>query len=145
MALNFRSKRSDGRTNAALELTLQVRVILNVDDDTVISISEHDCGEPGCRGTRTVVLILRPGQPTKTIKFEKPIESVTRADLTAALASLSSAACTPKTQVRTRRAHRIPPMSMPAEPVSNFYEGHAHDRHSSPDARHAAHRLSRLR
>jgi hypothetical protein len=113
MALIFRSKRSDGRTNAALELTLQVGVILNVDDDTVISINEHDCGEPGCCGTRTVVLIMRPGQPTKTIKVEKPLESVTCADLTAALGSLSSACMQDKGPNDASTSHSTP-MSMPA-------------------------------
>jgi hypothetical protein len=91
MTRSFRTKRSDRRASAALELASRLRVKLDVDDDTTISISEHDCGEPGCCGRRTVVLLLRSGQPTQTIKFEKPIESVTPADLTAALASLPRA------------------------------------------------------
>jgi hypothetical protein len=91
MTWSFRTKRSDRRASAALELTSRLRVMLDVDDDTAVSISEHDCGEPGCCGRRTVVLVLGSGQPTQTIKFEKPIESVTSVDLTAALASLSRA------------------------------------------------------
>jgi hypothetical protein len=140
MALNFRSKRSEGRVNAALELTVQVRAILDVDDDTVVSISEHDCGEPGCSGTRTVVLLLRPGQPTEAIKIEKPIESVSHADLTAALVPQSCTRTQDSVSNDTSTSN-----SIPAEPVPNFNEGHAHDRHSSPDACHTAHRLSRLR
>ena len=136
MSMKFRSKRSAGRVNAALELTLQVRTILDVDDDTVVSISEHDCGEPGCSGTRTVVLLLHPGQPTKAIKIEKPMESVSHADLTAALASISS---------NTIPDGTCTSHSIVAEPASNFNEGDTHDRHASPDTCHIAHRLSRLR
>jgi hypothetical protein len=139
MVLNFRSKRPERRV-AALELTLQVRAILDLDDDTVVSISEHDCGEPGCSGTRTVVLLLRAGQPTKAIKIEKPMKSVSHADLTTALAPKSCIRTQDSVPNDTSTSH-----SIPAEPVSNFNEGHAHARHPSPDACHTAHRLSRLR
>jgi hypothetical protein len=76
---------SSARINAVLELTLQVRAILDVDDDAVVSISEHDCGEPECGGLQTVILVLRPGQPTKAVRIAKPSESITRNDLSEAL------------------------------------------------------------
>jgi hypothetical protein len=102
MSLFFRRKRSDSRTDAAIELTLQARAILDVDDDTVVSISQHDCDEPGCcGGARTIVLVLRPGHPTKGIKIEKPIESVTRDDLSEALALFAAPASAPETHSRT--------------------------------------------
>ena len=78
-------KGSSARTNAVLELTLQVRAILDVDDDAVVSISEHDCGEPECGGLQTVILVLRPGQPTTAVRIAKPSESITRNDLSEAL------------------------------------------------------------
>jgi hypothetical protein len=102
MALTFRRNGSDGRTDAALELTLLARAILDANDDTVVSIGEHDCGEPECCGTRTVVLVLRAGYPTKAVQIEKPIKSVTHGDLSEALAPLAALACAPRAQSRTR-------------------------------------------
>jgi hypothetical protein len=100
MALTFRRKHADEQTHAALELTRLARAILNINDDTVVSIGEHDCGDPGC-GTRTVVLVLRAGHPTKAIQIEKPLKSVTRGDLSEALARLGELARAPTTQSRT--------------------------------------------
>ncbi|MPZ38644.1 MAG: hypothetical protein GEU95_11345 [Rhizobiales bacterium] len=101
MALTYRRKDPDARADAVLELTLQARAILNVHDDTVVSIGEHDCGEPGCCGRRTVVLVLRAGHPTKAIQIRKPIQNVTRVDLSKALAPLAAMARTPKARSRT--------------------------------------------
>lgn len=86
MTLFFKRKELSGRADAALELTRQARAILEVDDEVAVSVSEHDCGEAGCCGLQTVVLVLRPGHSTKAIKIGKPIESVTRDDLSEALA-----------------------------------------------------------
>jgi hypothetical protein len=91
MALALRRKRADGRTDAAFELTLLARAILEANDDTVVSVGEHDCGDPEC-GTRTVVLVFRAGHPTKSIQIEKPLKSVTRGDLSEALAPLAALA-----------------------------------------------------
>jgi hypothetical protein len=92
MALLFRrmkEKDTAERTDAVLTLTSHARSILDVDDDTVVSVSEHDCSGSGCCGSRTFVLILRPGHPTQAITIEKPILQVTRADLAQALAPLA--------------------------------------------------------
>jgi len=43
-----------------LQLMAQARAILRADDDgTVVSITEHDCGEPECGRGRTVILVMR--------------------------------------------------------------------------------------
>jgi hypothetical protein len=102
MSLFFRRKKSDERSNAALELTLQARAILDADDDTVVSVGQHDCDGPGCGGPRTLVLVLRPGHPTKAVRIEKPIESVTRADLSAALSVFGALAPAANVHSRTR-------------------------------------------
>ena len=91
------------RKDATLDLMIRARGILNVDDDAVVSVSEHDCGDPECRGARTVILIMRPDQPTKAIKINKPLEAVTAGDLSHALAPLASVADAPKVQSRTKR------------------------------------------
>jgi len=89
-AFFFPRKTSNRRRNAALELKLQVRTVINAEDDTVVSVGERDCGDPGCGGARTVVLIMRPGRTTEAVKIDKPLEQVTPADLADALAPLAS-------------------------------------------------------
>jgi hypothetical protein len=37
-------------------------------------------------GTRTVILVMRPDQPTEAIKIDKALDAVTQADLSDALA-----------------------------------------------------------
>jgi hypothetical protein len=87
MILFSKRQGSSARTNAALDLTLQVRAILDVDDEAVVSVSEHDCGDPECGGLQTVILLLRSGQPTKAVRIAKRSESITRNDLSEALVS----------------------------------------------------------
>jgi hypothetical protein len=93
VALRFGRQGSGRRAIAVLELTRLARAILDVDDETVVSISEHDCGDPGCCGSRTVVLVLRAGHPTKAVEIGKPLEGVTRADLSEALVPPAALAC----------------------------------------------------
>jgi hypothetical protein len=81
-------KTSNRRNDAALELKVQVRTLINADDDTVVSVSERDCGDPGCGGTRTIVLMMHPGRATEAVKIDKPLEQVTQSDLADALAPL---------------------------------------------------------
>jgi hypothetical protein len=88
MALLFRNRRASSRgKEAAIELMMQARTMLGVDNEVVVSVSQHDCGDPGCCGTRTVILVMRPDQPTEAIKINKPLETVTQADLSDALAA----------------------------------------------------------
>jgi len=81
-------KTSNRRNDAALELKVQVRTLINADDDTVVSVSERDCGDAGCAGTRTIVLMMHPGRATEAVKIDKPLEQVTQSDLADALAPL---------------------------------------------------------
>ena len=81
-------KTSNRRNDAALELKVRVRTLINADDDTVVSVSERDCGDPGCGGTRTIVLMMHPGRATEAVKIDKPLEQVTQSDLADALAPL---------------------------------------------------------
>jgi hypothetical protein len=90
------------RRDAALDLMIRARGILNVDDDTVVSVSEHDCGDLECRGARTVILIMRPDQPTKAININKPLDAVTAADLSDALAPLACVSDAPRAQSRPK-------------------------------------------
>jgi hypothetical protein len=75
-------------TNAALELKAHARTVLNADDETVVSVSERDCRDPGCRGAETIVLVLHPRRAAKAVKIEKPLEQISLSDLSDALAPL---------------------------------------------------------
>jgi hypothetical protein len=65
---------------------LRARAILRADDEIVVSVSEHDSS---CCGARTVVLVMRPDQPTEAVTIDKPIDRVTQADLSTVLAPLA--------------------------------------------------------
>jgi hypothetical protein len=89
MASFFRNRTAtDRRSDAACELMIAARAILGADGDPVVSISQHDCGAAGCGGIQTVVLVMRAARPTKAVKINKPIDTITQADLSAALAPL---------------------------------------------------------
>jgi hypothetical protein len=87
-AFFFPRKTSNHRSNAVLEL--KARRAINADAETVVSVSERDCGDPGCGGARTIVLIMHPRWPTEAIKIEKPLEQITQTDLSDALAPLAA-------------------------------------------------------
>jgi hypothetical protein len=86
-AFFFPRKTSNRRSNAVLELKEHVRRAINADDETVVSVSERDCGDPGCGGARTIVLIMHPRRPTDAVKIDKPLEQITQKDVSDALAS----------------------------------------------------------
>jgi|SRR4030088_118704 hypothetical protein len=87
-AFFFPRKTSNRRRDAALELKAHARTAINADDETVVSVSERDCADPGCGGARTVVLIMHPRRPTEAVKIGKPLEQVTQSDISDALAPL---------------------------------------------------------
>jgi hypothetical protein len=84
----FRRKTSNRRTDAARELKVHARAVINADDNTVFSISERHCDDPGCGGAQTVVLVMHPRRPTEAVKIDKPLEQVTQSDLSEALVRL---------------------------------------------------------
>jgi hypothetical protein len=86
-AFFFPRKTSNRRRDAAaLELKVQVRTVINADDDTVVTVIERDCIDPGCGGARTTVLIMHPRRTTEAVEIDKPLEHITQSDLTDALA-----------------------------------------------------------
>jgi hypothetical protein len=91
MALLFRNQAaSDRRRATALDVMQQARVLLGVDEDVVVSVRENECGEPGCCGPHTVVLIMRPNERTVAVRINKPLDALTPADLSQALSPLTS-------------------------------------------------------
>jgi hypothetical protein len=86
-----REKREQ-RSGAALDLMQKVRALLEDDGSAVVSVGEHGCGDAECCGPGTVVLVMRPDQPTKAAKLNKPLDGVTEADLAALVPLLSNTA-----------------------------------------------------
>ena len=86
--LFFPRKTSNHRWNVVLKLKEHARTAINADDETIVTISERDCGGPGCGGARTIVLIMQPRRPTEAVGIDKPIEQITQTDLSDALAPL---------------------------------------------------------
>jgi hypothetical protein len=85
--LFFPRKTSDRRSKAVLELKEHARRVINADDATVVSISERECGDPGCAGARTILLVMYPGRSTEAVKIDKQLERITQTDLSDALAT----------------------------------------------------------
>jgi hypothetical protein len=88
--LLFPRKTSNHRWNAVLKLKEHARTAINADDETIVTISERDCGDPGCGGARTIVLIMHPRRPTEAVAIDKPLEQITQTDLSDALAPLAA-------------------------------------------------------
>jgi hypothetical protein len=88
--LFFPRKTSNHRSNAVRQLKEHARTAINADDETVVTISERECGDPGCGGVRTIVLIVHPRRPTEAVEIDKPLEQVTPTDLSYALALLAA-------------------------------------------------------
>jgi hypothetical protein len=57
----------------------RVRGRLGLEDAVVLTVSEIDCGDARCPGRETVVLILRPRQPTAILRIASPLLAVTEA------------------------------------------------------------------
>lgn len=87
-----RGASAEAAPDAARELAAKARLILGVDEETTISISEIACGDPACGGAETVVLVMRPGRRTEAAKLMKPLSTVTEAELAEALQPLCDVA-----------------------------------------------------
>ncbi|HEY2533267.1 MAG TPA: hypothetical protein VGJ20_35940 [Xanthobacteraceae bacterium] len=85
MALRYRQGTSpQRRADNALAVMQWVLAVLPAGEDTVVSVTAHQCGDPQCTAA-TTILLMRPEQPALPIKIPKPMESVTEADIAAAL------------------------------------------------------------
>lgn len=51
-----------------------------------VAVNEIVCRDPGCPGTETVILIMRPGARTIAAKIQKEAAAVSGEDVSAALA-----------------------------------------------------------
>ena len=90
MAVLFFPKAPNHRWNAVLQLREHARTAINADDETIVTLSERDGGDPGCGGARTIVLIMHPRRPTEAVGIGKALEQITQTDLSDALAPLAA-------------------------------------------------------
>jgi hypothetical protein len=88
MAVLFFPRKPNHQWNAVLGLKKYARTVINADDETIVCISERDCGDPACGGARTIVLIIHPTRPVEAVGIDKPLGQITQADLSGALAPL---------------------------------------------------------
>jgi hypothetical protein len=86
----FPRKTSNFEWNVVRKLREHARTAINADDETIVTISERDCGDPLCGGGRTIVLIMHPRRPTEAVKIDKPLEQITQTDLYNALRPLAA-------------------------------------------------------
>ena len=54
-----------------------------------VAVNEIVCRDPGCPGTETVILIMRPGARTIAAKIQKEAREVSEDEVRAALGELS--------------------------------------------------------
>jgi hypothetical protein len=76
---------SEVRSKPTRTLADWARTILKAGDNVGVSVLELDCCAGGCCGSETVILVMREDRPTEAITIGKPLETVTYADLEAAL------------------------------------------------------------
>jgi hypothetical protein len=86
--------------NTVLKLKKHARTVLDADDETIVCISERDRSHP-VDGARTIVLVIHPSRPAEAVGIEKPLEQITPADLSEALAPLAGQTGLPQPPSKT--------------------------------------------
>jgi hypothetical protein len=100
--LFFPRKTSNHRWNIVRQLKEHARTAINADDETLVTLSERDCGDPGCGGARTNILIMHPRRPTEAVGIDKSLEQITEADLSDALAPFGANRCLSEPSSKTK-------------------------------------------
>jgi hypothetical protein len=52
-----------------------VRAMLKADKHTVISVTAPECGAAECGSAETIILLMRPDEPTQAIKISKSLKT----------------------------------------------------------------------
>ena len=81
-------RRKDDDPAARERLRALAAEALGNPDGLDLTISEIDCADPSCPGLETVILVMRPDQPTVAARIRKPIAAIGPADLKTAFAHL---------------------------------------------------------
>lgn len=57
------------------------RTALAASPETSFAVNEIACNDPGCPGLETVILVMEPGQKTRALKIQKPLDEITEQDI----------------------------------------------------------------
>lgn len=91
MKLRYRTtQKTEPRNDAALAVMEWARAAIDLDDDTVVSVTSHQCGEADCAGAGTIILLMHPDQPTLAVKIMKSMDMIGESDVAEALQPLRS-------------------------------------------------------
>ena len=71
--------------NIVAQVRTWARDLLRTSEDTTIAVNEIACTDPSCPGIETVILVMEPGQKTRALKVQKPLDEVTEPDILGAL------------------------------------------------------------
>ncbi len=91
MALRYKQeKSSEHRTDGSARVIRWARAVIGDDENTSVSLGGRECDHAACGGKATVILLMRPDEPTIGIKISKSVEAVTQADVAAAFQRIQS-------------------------------------------------------
>lgn len=76
----------EARLQHAVALKRWTRELLGLDEQVAVTVSEHDCRDPGCPLTETVVTVFAEGAPRQW-SFTRPKVALTRLMLQQTLAT----------------------------------------------------------
>ena len=69
------------------QIKVWVREALGLDPDTPMTVAELACRDEGCPDIETVIGVLEPDKPIRTIRIHAPMAAVTAQLVTEALAA----------------------------------------------------------
>ena len=80
---SLKSWRPHGARDAAVRAGLKIRIrrIFGLDDDDVVVVNEIACFDPTCADAATVIMIMRPGEPTRGVTSPRPMAEITDVDV----------------------------------------------------------------
>ena len=65
----------------SLEIKSWIREVMDLPSDVPITITELACRDEGCPDVETVIGVLEPGIPIKTVRVHASMKDVQRADV----------------------------------------------------------------
>ncbi|WP_188408516.1 hypothetical protein [Agaricicola taiwanensis] len=84
-------RRDEAAEQARAHVSALVRQHLSLGEHDAVTVSEIACGDPGCGGAETVVLILRAGRRTEAVKVKKALFLATDEEILLALETIQAA------------------------------------------------------
>jgi hypothetical protein len=83
-------RRDTASTEARDRVSQLVRARLSLGDNDAVTVSEIACGDPGCGGAETVILVMRAGRRTEAVKVKKALLLATEDEVLLALDGMAA-------------------------------------------------------